>query len=465
MIDTLQKDILSIVHKEEPFDVFICYKETDELGQRTQDSVLAQDIYTELTDKGFRVFFSRITLEDKLGHQYEPYIFAALNSAKVMLAIGTKEEYYNAVWVKNEWSRFLSLMEKDKEKMLIPCYRDIDPYDMPQEFKNLQGQDMSRLGFLQDLVRGITKIIEADVDDVVKEIGVVQNGVLGNGSELVKRGLLALEDGEWTKADEFFEQALNYNAEDSQAYLGKLMAELQVKKQEDLKNYPDNFEDNLHCEKVLRFGDEPLRNEIAGYISYIKQRNEQARMDAIYESAMIAINENTIPSLEEAIRLFGSVIDWKDSVQKKTEAEEKLSILKQQAQEQERKRAEYDNKYPLVKDRKDIINYIDTVKSEIKTLENINTLGEHFLVAIFAITFVAFVIGTVFALLSDEAGLSIIYLILSVITGLLSYVGICGEINRGRRLKELWHELEVLNQKLEKIKNAPSFEEFCREEK
>jgi hypothetical protein len=50
-------------------------------------------------------------------------------------------------------------MEKDKEKMLIPCYRDIDPYDMPQEFKNLQGQDMGKLGFLQDLVRGREKII------------------------------------------------------------------------------------------------------------------------------------------------------------------------------------------------------------------------------------------------------------------------------------------------------------------
>ena len=36
-IDALQKDILSIVNKEKPFDVFICYKETDELGNRTVD--------------------------------------------------------------------------------------------------------------------------------------------------------------------------------------------------------------------------------------------------------------------------------------------------------------------------------------------------------------------------------------------------------------------------------------------
>ena len=148
VIDTLQKDILSIVNKEKPFDVFICYKETDDAGNRTIDSVLAEDIYDHLTDRGFKVFFSRITLEDKLGQEYEPYIFAALTSAKVMLAIGTNSEYYNAVWVKNEWSRYLSLMHNDRSKTLVPCYRDIDPYDMPPEFKNLQGQDMGKLGFI-----------------------------------------------------------------------------------------------------------------------------------------------------------------------------------------------------------------------------------------------------------------------------------------------------------------------------
>ena len=43
---------------------------------------LANDLYHQLTQEGFKVFFSRITLEDKLGTAYEPYIFAALNSVK-----------------------------------------------------------------------------------------------------------------------------------------------------------------------------------------------------------------------------------------------------------------------------------------------------------------------------------------------------------------------------------------------
>ena len=110
-INEIQKGILSISQKEEPFDVFICYKETDANGHRTPDSVLANDLYHQLTQEGFKVFFARITLEDKLGAAYEPYIFAALNSAKVMVVLGTRPEYFNAVWVKNEWSRYLALVK------------------------------------------------------------------------------------------------------------------------------------------------------------------------------------------------------------------------------------------------------------------------------------------------------------------------------------------------------------------
>jgi tetratricopeptide (TPR) repeat protein len=156
-IDNIQKGILEISQNEDAFDVFICYKETDEKGQRTKDSVLAQDLYYQLVQEGYKVFFSRITLEDKIGIAYEPYIFAALNSAKVMVVVGTKPEYFNAVWVKNEWSRFLKLIKSNKNKILIPAYKEMDPYDLPDEFSHLQAQDMSKLGFMQDLIRGIKK--------------------------------------------------------------------------------------------------------------------------------------------------------------------------------------------------------------------------------------------------------------------------------------------------------------------
>lgn len=228
-IAALQKDILAISQKETPFDVFICYKESDESGKRTKDSALAQDIYYQLTDAGYKVFFARITLEDKLGQEYEPYIFAALHSAKVMVVVGTKPEYLNAVWVRNEWSRYLALMRTDRSRLLIPCYRDMDPYDMPEELSMLQSQDMGKIGFIQDLTRGVKKVIDAGkpqeaAKETVKETVVVHNEGGSNVQALLKRGNMALEDGDWAKADEFFEQVLNQDAECGAAYLGKFLA-------------------------------------------------------------------------------------------------------------------------------------------------------------------------------------------------------------------------------------------------
>ena len=56
------------------------------------------------------------------------------------------------------------LMAKDKTKVLIPCYKDLDAYDIPKEFKHLQAQDMSKVGAMQDLLRGIKKILNKEKD-------------------------------------------------------------------------------------------------------------------------------------------------------------------------------------------------------------------------------------------------------------------------------------------------------------
>ena len=216
-IAQVQRGILSISQKEQPFDVFICYKESDERGNRTVDSTLAQEIYYQLTDQGRRVFFARITLEDKAGQEYEPYIFAALHSARVMLAVGTSYEHYDAVWVKNEWSRYLQLMAAGEKKTLIPCYKDVDAYDMPKEFAKLQAQDLGKVGAMQDLMRGVEKILgksdeqNASTADMAAASGMA---VLNAQTEaLITRGNIALENKRFDQAKDFFDQALNYNAE------------------------------------------------------------------------------------------------------------------------------------------------------------------------------------------------------------------------------------------------------------
>lgn len=253
-IDRLQKDILEIAKNEEPFDVFICYKETAEDGNRTKDSVLAQDIYEALTSKGYKVFFARITLEDKLGQDYEPYIFSALNSAKVMLAVGTRFEYFNAVWVKNEWSRFLSLMQNDKSKTLIPCYCDIDAYDMPKEFSRLQGQDMSKVGFVQDLVRGIGKIIPKGGGGGGGGQTVIQVTGQQAVEPLLERAFMFLGNNDWDAADDQSERVLDIDPHCGKAHLVKLLAEYNCRREEELANLSIDITESINYKNARQFG-------------------------------------------------------------------------------------------------------------------------------------------------------------------------------------------------------------------
>ena len=316
VINEIQKNILSISQREEAFDVFICYKETDENGRRTQDSVLANDLYHGLTQEGFKVFFSRITLEDKLGTAYEPYIFAALNSAKVMVVIGTRPEYFNAVWVKNEWSRFLGLIKKGEKKTIVPAYKDMNPYDLPEEFSHLQAQDMSKLGFMQDLIRGIKKIIGKEEKESNKKSN---ENIKINTDNMVKRAFIFLEDQNWKNADEYFEKVLDEEPENAKAYLGKMMIQLHVKREEDLLNLAEPLEDNSFYNKIIRYADDELKEKLKDYNKKIIEKSKKEKLDKIYDEAsteepIITRNANKkIRRLKNALLKLEEIPNYKDS--------------------------------------------------------------------------------------------------------------------------------------------------------
>ena len=315
IIDDIQKEILAISQKEEPYDVFICYKEADVTGKRTQDSVIANDIYHQLTQEGFKVFYAAITLEDKLGSAYEPCIFAALNSAKVMLVVGTKEEHFNAVWVKNEWSRYLKLMKNDRSRILIPCYKDMDAYELPEEFAHLQAQDMSKIGFVNDVIRGVKKIIktEPEVKTVIQE-KVISESLNANSTALLKRGYMALEDSEWKKADDFFEQVLNFDAECAEAYLGKLLAELCITKAEKLSDSSRDFENSSNFNKILRFGNKEIVDTVSTSLTKVKERIHTNYMDGLFQEALsVFSNAKTVADFNNAKARFTKISGWKNA--------------------------------------------------------------------------------------------------------------------------------------------------------
>ena len=356
VINEIQKGILAISEKEEPFDVFICYKETDNNGRRTPDSVLANDLYHQLTQEGFKVFFSRITLEDKLGVAYEPYIFAALNSAKVMVALGTKPEYFNAVWVKNEWSRYLALIKNGAKKILVPAYKDMDPYDLPDEFAHLQAQDMGKLGFMQDLIRGIKKVSQPETPMAAPVKNTVLTAENATITPLLKRVSIFLQDCAWDKAEAYCEKILDLDPENPDAYLYLLLARLKKSTREDLVDVKEPFDSIDHYKKAIQFAGDDLRAELtnlnkenyykravsAYYASRTEsdfkaaktifdcvrdykdadefaadciKKAEDARIEAIYQEGLRGYREDTISGHNTAIYTLNPIKHYKDSAQ------------------------------------------------------------------------------------------------------------------------------------------------------
>lgn len=327
-IAEIQKGILAISANEKPYDVFICYKETDENGQRTRDSQWAQDVYYGLTEQGLKVFFSRITLEDKLGQQYEPYIFAALNSAKVMVVIGSKPEYFNAVWVKNEWSRYLSLMKHDHKRLLIPCYRGMDPYDLPEELSMLQSQDMSKIGFMQDLLRGIQKVMQQPTSapqGVRVETAAAETNAPGVTS-LLKRAALFLEDGDTASAREYYDRVLDIDPECAEAYMGKVCAETGCRKESDLGALNYCVDMRGDWQKAVRFASAAQKQTYTGYMASVRARVEEHCHELAIDCACaVAVGRGSRAKMDDALKAYRANCLTKGSESTDYSAEENAS--------------------------------------------------------------------------------------------------------------------------------------------
>ena len=327
-IDIIQKGILEISSKEDPFDVFICYKETDSSGERTQDSVYAQELYTALKKEGYNVFFSRITLENKLGQQYEPYIFAALHSAKVMLVVGCNKDNFNAPWVKNEWSRFMTLAKEDSKKTVIPCYKDVSPYDMPEDFTYLQSQDLNKIGYIQDIIHGIEKLIKKETP----KADTSTNNTGASMESLLKRAWLFLEDENWKQADEYCERILDINPEMGEAYLLKLLSELRIQRVEQLPASDKPLDENINYKKAIKFLEQSKGQQLVDANLQIKENILQEaitlRSKGEFDKALSAVR--LIPGYKDSDAMEKDCLSHVDSINKAIKTKEELLVKKGQ---------------------------------------------------------------------------------------------------------------------------------------
>ena len=162
-IERVRCEWIEKAKREKPYDIFLCYKDSDLANgiERTEDSIAAQELYIHLTNKGYRVFYSRETLRDKAGEKYEPYIFHALATAKVMLVYGSKPEYITSAWLKNEWTRYekrIQMGEKKPNSLLVAC-DGFSPSELPTALSATQCLDATDKRFYSNLEETIQNII------------------------------------------------------------------------------------------------------------------------------------------------------------------------------------------------------------------------------------------------------------------------------------------------------------------
>lgn len=159
--------------------------------------------------------------------------------------------------------------------------------------------------------------------------------VSGDPKVLLERAFMFLEDGDWTKADIYCESVLDQEPKCAEAYLGKLMAEVKVRKKEDLSKAKEPLDQTDNYSKVMRFADESLRESLSKAKEL--QHNEQRYTEAVACMAA-ASDEDAYRSASQKFLLLGS---YKDSSSRREQCIQRADrIIADRRQREEIKRKE-----------------------------------------------------------------------------------------------------------------------------
>ena len=316
VLEKIRIEWLEKASKEPKYDVFLCFKDSDKLNnmERTDDSIEVANLYTHLSSLGYKVFYSRESLRDKVAEKYEPYIYNALNTAAVMIVYGSKIEYFSSVWMKNEWTRYVRRLReglKIEGSLVIAC-DGVNPGDLPRPLNQMQVLDARKKTFYGDLEAHIAKIIsiarrpkatverveissaigkkKASIDNQIKTIKVgggvgkktpvvIDNAV--SVREIGRYEVPALTPDEDTKlksiaqflrsglfdpANKVADELLKKNKYNGQALLAKLLVEYSAKNIDELAYKINDINDFSIIHSVIEYNDKEIGEKVIGII-------------------------------------------------------------------------------------------------------------------------------------------------------------------------------------------------------
>ena len=283
IIEENRKKYIQIAESEQPYDIYISYRAKDDNGDKTAVSEIAGHLYNKLTSARYRVFLSEAALKGKKQSDCEPYIYSALNSANVMLALGTSYDDYNNVWVKNEWNRYLEIAEKNKNKCLIPCYKDVDEYDIPKEFAGLKVCQLGNDDTFNNIMAEIANVVkpesvnqpapEPEKAEPAEEIELEEIEIIEpvDINKLLDEGFSAISDKNWKKANKLFFHVLDEEPDNSKAYWGQLLVQQECTNAREMA-------DNLYLQVIGNTSDNTYELEIRDRRQEIKDKYPVANL-------------------------------------------------------------------------------------------------------------------------------------------------------------------------------------------
>lgn len=283
IIEENRKKYIQIAESEQPYDIYISYRAKDDNGDKTAVSEIAGHLYNKLTSAGYSVFLSEAALKGKKQSDCEPYIYSALNSANVMLALGTSYDDYNDVWVKNEWNRYLEIAEKNKNKCLIPCYKDVDEYDIPKEFAGLKVCQLGNDDTFNNIMAEIANVVkpesvnqpapEPEKAEPAEEIELEEIEIIEpvDINKLLDEGFSAISDKNWKKANKLFFHVLDEEPDNSKAYWGQLLVQQECTNAREMA-------DNLYLQVIGNTSDNTYELEIRDRRQEIKDKYPVANL-------------------------------------------------------------------------------------------------------------------------------------------------------------------------------------------
>ena len=226
-------------------DVVICYLEKDADGLKTSDAVLSQGIYNELVDAGLKVVLMGSALRERLGSVYNSYVDGALNSAKVMVAVGTSNNNFYASDVRALWGSYIDYADDNDSKAMFVCYKEMGVDELPSEFNGVKAYDAKSHSGLKDLIGEVEHFITAYKKREKNK------AFLSTADTMIEKGFDCIDERSWEKADEILDKAISIYPKSSRAYFGKFLVQQKTREKEAMKGkFKFALMENAYFEKA-----------------------------------------------------------------------------------------------------------------------------------------------------------------------------------------------------------------------